>query len=357
MRQLIQRHLLQGTLFTSTLLVGAQAGAGTYRYEAIRLPSTQTSEATAVNDNDQVVGYFFDSTSNKHGFVWQKGVATQVDGSTPGASFTSLVAINASGLATGNYNVSDTCGLAFTYDIATGQQTPIGSCPTSQNASFYAYAASINRAGTVAGSEVGGAGCRALFCGFVARGGVIVRRISVPGTGTQVGTIVAGINDHDEVTGYYSLKNGSNEGFTFKAGTYTTFDLLNDATDPGFVTDDGTVGGSLFGDGTPQTIGFTLSGSTVASFAYPNSDENGVVGIGPAGEVVGGWGGSTGSHGFIYLNGTYYNIDFPGATQTYLSAVNAHGTLVGYYTKGTHRRPIYHAFIARCPAAEQPCTQ
>jgi hypothetical protein len=153
------------------------------------------------------------------------------------------------------------------------------------------------------------------------------------------------------------LPNGSNEGFTFKADAYSKFDLFDDATDPAFITNDGTVGGSVFGDGTPQTLGFTLNGNTATSFAYPNSEENSVVGIGPAGEVVGVWSGSTGSHGFIFLNGTYYSIDFPGATQTYLTGVDAHGTLVGAFTNGTHKRPTYHAFIARCPVAEQPCTQ
>jgi probable HAF family extracellular repeat protein len=347
----IRRH--QGLLFAFLLFSAPPAGAGSYHYTTIKLPTEKTSEPAAISDKGEVVGYFSDANYVHHGFVWYNGLATQVDAN--GATQTGLVAINGIGIAAGNYGVSNTCSLAFTYDTATGQQTTIGSCPTGQDTAL--YAASINRSGAVAGSGGGVPGCTTTVCGFIARGGSIVRRISAPGAGSGFGTLVAGINDHNELTGHFFLADGSEEGFTFGSGAFTKFDLFDDATDPAFITNDGTVGGSLFGDGTPQTLGFTLNGNTATSFAYPDSEENSVVGIGPAGEVVGTWSGTTASHGFTFLNGTYYSIDFPGATQTYLTGVNAQGTLVGYFTKSTHRHPIYHAFIAHCPAAEQPCTQ
>jgi probable HAF family extracellular repeat protein len=326
----------------------APAEAGSLQYKKLHFTGQQSSAAASINGKGQVVGTFTDSTGT-HGFVWDKGVVTQVDG--PGASFTELVAINAKGIAAGDYSGTAPVGeVAFTYDTATGQQTVLNT-----DSGEGTYAAGINAGGTVVGLAERGGDCE--FCGFVAKGSKF-RLLHAPGSPN--GTFAVGIDQHGVVVGDYRARNGDSHGFLFSAGSFTSFDPPGSgATVPDFITDEGVAGGEFYtgGNEPPYTVGFTMAGGTVTNFEYPGGYYNNVVGIGPAGEVAGTWIDSVANHGFIALGGTYYDIDVPGSTNTVLTGVNQNGWLVGYFTTGTGRHPKRFAFIARCPNGQSPCTQ
>ena len=66
-----------------------------YAYANIAFPGARLTLANAVNDNNAVVGSFFDASSSVHGFVYKNGHYEQVD--YPGSSETEVLGINDSG--------------------------------------------------------------------------------------------------------------------------------------------------------------------------------------------------------------------------------------------------------------------
>jgi probable HAF family extracellular repeat protein len=98
-----------------------------------------------------------------------------------------------------------------------------------------------------------------------------------------------GINDAGQIVGHYHNNSGYH-GFLYSAGTYTPID------DPLATT------------------------STLAND------------INNAGQIIGGYGNSSGSHGFLYNPNSvnlFTTLDFPGATLTSPTKINASGQIVG----------------------------
>src|SRR5438105_3242732 len=120
------------------------------------------------------------------------------------------------------------------------------------------------------------------------------------GPSTHVGDIEArGINDTDQIVGWYRDKDGRDHGYIFDAnsGTYTTLD------DP------------LAANGFDNP--FAASG-TVAE------------GINAAGQIVGYYADSNDDyHGFLYNGGIYTTLDDPQAFDTYAFGINKNGHVVG----------------------------
>ena len=319
------------------------AMAGSYTYKTLRIAGQQASYAYGINDKDQVAGGFVDAGGLPHGLVWDKGTYTQVDG--PGATHTSLGPVNARGVAVGDYyttEVSD--GVAFTYDIATGQQQMLKIKPN-----YIPYANGINVKGAVVGQAVDTENGPSL--GFVGKAnGGNVRLLTFPGS---TGTAAYGINDSGAVVGVYFTPGGAFSGFLYQSDSYASIDPPHSINSQVlFITDDGILGGS-YTDKSGQTHGFTMSGGAFTIYEYPEATGSTVVGVGPSGEVVGNWTDSSdATHGFVNLGGAYYTIDKPGASATVITAVSTKGSLVGIFTEHEGR-----AFIAKCPTEQRPCTQ
>ena len=167
------------------------AMAGSYTYKTLRISGQMGSYAYGINDKDQVAGGFLDSGGLPHGLVWDKGTYTQVDG--PGATHTSLGAVNARGVAVGfYYTAEESDGASFTYDIATGQQQML-----KVNPNYHLPANDINVKGTVVGGAVENENGSSL--GFVGKAnGGNVTLLTFPG-GTS--TFAFGINDSGAVVG------------------------------------------------------------------------------------------------------------------------------------------------------------
>jgi probable HAF family extracellular repeat protein len=114
------------------------------------------------------------------------------------------------------------------------------------------------------------------------------------------GTVAVGINDHDQIVGYYYDSNDHANGFLYSNGKYTTLD------DP------------LGVDGTFAT------------------------GINNKGQIVGYYQDLNGTHGFVYSGGTYTNVEDPLGGSNALG-INNNGQIVGYYG-GADR--LVHGFVA-----------
>ena len=65
-------------------------------------------------------------------------------------------------------------------------------------------------------------------------------------------------------------------------------------------------------------------------------------GINNAGQVVGDFNDSSGTHGFINTGGTFTTLDVPGAVETDASGINNAGQVVGVFSDS---RGVFHGFI------------
>jgi hypothetical protein len=74
-----------------------------YAYAKIAFPGAALTIANAINDNNVIVGSFFDTNSSVHGFVYWKGNYEQVD--YPGSSETEVLGINDNADIVGVYQI------------------------------------------------------------------------------------------------------------------------------------------------------------------------------------------------------------------------------------------------------------
>src|SRR5262245_26923394 len=89
-----------------------------------------------------------------------------------------------------------------------------------------------------------------------------------------------------------------------------------------------------------MTLGFLLGGRDVAqaaAFTFTSLDVLGAsvtaaLGINPRGQIVGGYGDSTGIHGFLYEAGVFTPINVPGFLDTRALGINPRGQIVGLYS-------------------------
>jgi probable HAF family extracellular repeat protein len=123
--------------------------------------------------------------------------------------------------------------------------------------------------------------------------------IDVPGS---VRTVALGINNQNDVVGYYLDHQNRIRGFIWKNGTFRAFDF------PGALL---TVASRINDSG--NVVGYFVDGT-----GYP--------------------------HGFAYINGQWQRIDFPGSTDTIAWGINSAGDIVGVYDS---TQPITHGFILR----------
>jgi hypothetical protein len=142
-------------------------------------------------------------------------------------------------------------------------------------------------------------------------------------------TVPGGINDSGLIVGY-ATSAGSTflRGFSYNGTTFTTLrDGSNTATYTTSINNAGVVvggAGSIYG-----VRGFELRGKTYKDLSPPGiyvSIQD--TGINNLGEVVG-W---TDNDGFLYAQGKFVRVDFPGASSTESWRISDSGMIVGWYT-------------------------
>lgn len=155
-----------------------------------------------------------------------------------------------------------------------------------------------------------------------------------PGPGLQ--NFTGGINNLGQFVGYYEgvafqLPNGFlYNGSAFQTLSPAHFTHLTDINDTG----------QIVGNNVDGNTGFLLDSSGNIT------DLNGHAGgINNAGQVVGSYSDTGGTHGFIYNNGTYTTLDDPLATDgTFATAINDTGQIVGaYYNASGEHGFLYNA--------------
>jgi probable HAF family extracellular repeat protein len=332
------------TVTCCAMMFAVPAMAGSYTYTTLDPPGFNNSVTNGINDNDQVVGEFSDSSGNSHGFVWSNGNFTQING--PNGALIVVTAINANGLATGWYSLGSGTRYSFTYNTATSTMTLLN-----PKTKYHASPTAINASGTVLGNTEQRVAKNDYSLGGFTVTGAKVKYLTPPGTGAN--TAFNAINDKGVIVGGYRDSIGLHS-FSYDKGVYTTFDPNGSTFDSAyFITKSGVIGGIFNGHG------YVKVGSTITQYDYPGTETvfsySGTIGVGTNGTVFGAWVDSQAQpHGYVFVNGTYYNISVAGAVATNVLQVNDNDSIVGYYQVAGGP---YQGFIAQCPAAQRPCTQ
>jgi hypothetical protein len=227
-RLLISALVLCPIVFVSQGFAQAST-AVTYEYAKIAYPGAILTLVNGINNHDVVVGLFFDSSDNEHGFVYHDGKFTVVD--FPGATATEVLGI------------SDSDDIVGTYQV-----------PGPLN-----------------------------FHGFVRHKNVF-RTIDNPQA--SFGTMAFGINERKEIVGSYD----NAHGFVYKNGAYETLDAPQLQGEPSNTQLNGTnnlgwIAGQVFTGGIWR--GFWVRGKDLDFVEPAGSNDSQVTGINGRGDVVG----------------------------------------------------------------------
>ena len=262
-------------------------------------PPSATSfiEAFGINASDQIVG-FYDNTQ-RHGFLYSGGTYTTLD--VPMTSYTEADGINDLGHVVGTYQAGGKFhGYIYRNGTYATLDDPLGTVET--------VAQGVNNADQVVGYYIGSNG---VFHGFFVDAAFgLYAPIDDPLAGTTSsgngeGTYAQGINNAHQIVGYYVDSSHRYHGFLYANGSYFPLD-------------------------------------------FPSATATRALGINDAGQIVGAYDNASGHHGFLYANGVYTSIDDPLAGPmpgqgTYAAAgINNVGNIVGYYVDGSGK---FHGFL------------
>jgi hypothetical protein len=317
------------------------AQAGTFQLNVLNIQNETFSSAYAINDSNQAVGSYEDFNFVIHGLVWQNGQAGQVD--AIGGRQSRLVGINARGVAVGDFAASGGGANAFTYNLASTEQTVVGGNSGSR---FY-QGLGITNTDTVFGDL---SNARHPYQAYIARNNR-VRKFNVADAAY---TVIATISDRGEVLGYYVPRGdtAAAHGFTLRGGTLTSFDAPGAVrTLPAAFGGNGTIVGSYL-DGNGVSHGFARRGGVFTTYDHPAATGTMLVGMG-GDLLVGNFStAQSASNGFFYDGKTYTDWSIPGSTMTQINGVNAGGSLAGSFF--SRQISQLYGFIAICP--KPPCT-
>lgn len=284
-------------LGTGLLTAMGQTNQPQYRFIAINVPVP--SEGLGINDSGLVTGAYVDPvTGGWTSFVLKRGhLTTGIE--IPGATDTILGPANIWGVESGNYG-NETNQRPVFRDIARGTYAPlpeIPGMPFNEDNGINDFGHGVGVAYASGDINLGGNGVGMNWFW----NGRDYSFFTVPGA--TYGASVGGLNDWDQISGYYVDGTGTPHGFVKNGTHYTTLDV----------------------PGAAYTIGNGINNEGVVSGLYVNPD--------------------TSHHGFIWSRGQFITVDanVPGSIGTEWIGLNDHGDLAGIYFDASHAP---HAVIA-----------
>lgn len=287
------RHhrLIPMTVFSLLILLGPRTAWGQVDFTQLDYPGANLTVAVGINPQEDIVGWYRDTSGKFHGFVFADGEFSSID--YPGATRTDAWAINPAGDIVGSFN--DSAGVQHGYLLRHGRFTAIDVPGATFTAGF-----GINPQGDVVGHY--GVPPAGRMNGFLLRQG---RFTTYEHPLPNVMTCGMGINPEREIVGHYQDGSGIH-GFLLDEGVLTPIDI---------------------------TGGKNLQ-------AY---------GINPEGEIVGFYTevATNRMHGFVLdKEGAFTQVDVPveGAVSTLVRRNNPKGDLVGNYLDAAG---IVHGFLIR----------
>lgn len=209
------------------------------------------TQVVGIDAAGDTVGFYVDAAGATHGFTRIGGSFATVD--QPSTVFNQLLGINQNGNVIAGYSsATDPAGMTGqkAYTLSGGSFTSIDALlVTKFGPNFNSQATGVNNADDVVGFYQP---TSATFSGFEDIGGSITN-IVFPGS---VSTQALGINDLGNIVGDYTLADGSMFGFLDVGGTFSTLDPFGStAVTANGINDAGNIVG-FYVDGAGNTIGF-----------------------------------------------------------------------------------------------------
>ena len=226
------KSLLASLCFGILLIQGVVAQRYTsvaYAYAKITFPGAALTIANAINNNNFIVGSFYDAASSVHGFIYKNGKYTQID--YPGSTETEALGINDKGDIVGVYQTSG----------------PLN------------------------------------FHGFLRHNGEFT---TIDAPQAQFGTKVSGINTNMAMVGTFD----DSQGFILRGGAFTVVNAPQLASESpqtqlNGISNLGWISGQVFTGGIWR--GFWLKDQDVDFLERPGSIDSEVTGMNGHGDVVG----------------------------------------------------------------------
>jgi len=251
-----------------------------YKFIKIDADGSTNAVADGINDQGLVSGYYEDSSSIYHGFVWRDGVLAKVD--HPGAAYTKLYSLNNRGVVIGLYgNSSGTAEHTVTYSAQGRKWTElpdIAGYPYNEGCGINDEGVAVGNAFTSSGNSVAWIWdpTTRSYSFFV-----------VPGA-AEYTTSPSGLNDKGQVAGYFADASGAYHGFLKEYGTYTIIDVPEAPyTFLDGLNNSGIIQGQIY-DVAGAAEGFVAtSGGVFTIVNYPDAANTALVGINDHGDVSG----------------------------------------------------------------------
>ncbi|MBZ5494617.1 MAG: hypothetical protein LAO76_27135 [Acidobacteriia bacterium] len=252
-------------------------GLAALSYTNIDLPGVAATFVSNITNSGRMVGAYQDFAGNLHGYV------------------------------------QETDGSFVTIDVP-------GASATEANG--------LNERGDVVGAFTGSNG-RAR--GFVQHDGVI-STIDVPGARS---TIPVAINNQGQIVGEYRSSDLGFHGFLFADGAFVTIDegpgTGRFADSAAFaINNSGEIGGTFFDPNTFRS--YLLKNNSVTTIDVPGQGDTTIEAINNRRDAVGIFNDiNLAQHGFLFSQGTFRTVDFPGGNFTGAFGMNDLGMIVGSY--------------------------
>jgi uncharacterized membrane protein len=162
----------------------------------------------------------------------------------------------------------------------------------------------------------------------------------------SVSTGAFDINNHAQIVGSYSDRNGRNHGFFVHSGGFQTIDVSGavNGTFPNGINNTGDIVGGFFGASGGERS-FLLHRGKFTFFRFPGSVSTEATSVNINSVIVGTYRNSMVGgriHGFMVRNGAFATLDFPGAINTFPAKINDQGEVVGSYQKSDF---VAHGFV------------
>jgi len=251
-----------------------------YNFITLDVYGSTNAVADGINDDGLVSGYYEDSSSVYHGFVWRDGVLTKVD--HPGAGYTKLYSLNNRDVVIGLYgNSSGTKEHTVTYSAQSRTWTElpdIAGYPYNEGYGINDEGVAVGNAFTSSGSSV------AWIWDPTARS---YSFFTVPGA-AEYTTSPSGLNDKGQVAGYFADASGAYHGFLKEYGTYTTIDVPGASyTFLDGLNNSGIIQGQIYDAAGAAEGVVATSGGVFTIVNYPDAANTAVVSINDHGDVSG----------------------------------------------------------------------
>ena len=166
-----------------------------------------------------------------------------------------------------------------------------------------------------------------------------VTTINYPGGATY--TICRGMNDNQQIAGYYKAKNGIEHAFYYDKKGFTPIPEFSGAVgthamsinNPGDVVGYYTLGSG--GDQHDHGFLYDKKGNlTTVDVPFNNVTDTRCYGINSSGLIVGTYDDNLGTHGFLDIAGLFFSVDAPGGTTpgigTFVQGINDNNQITAF---------------------------